>query len=130
MQFVAGNVDIERTDIALLAAQAVRSAVADGISNKAKLEAGLNRIDQTAKRFKWEAKEGADLVSQVLDGRRRQLLLQIDKCDHAIRVQSKALKVLEGYSYQVEEPPAVAGLNFNELTKMFEHSSQFGRPGS
>ena len=118
MDHIDGNVDLTRTDVLAHATQIVERALAEGRRNKAKFEAALERIDQAAKRFKLNTEGTADVVQQVLDGRRRQVLFQIDHCERAIRVQTKALEVLEGYSYRLEEPLPVAGLDFTELAQM------------
>jgi curved DNA-binding protein CbpA len=127
MQFIAGDTDVERTDVAALAMQALRQAIAEAVANKAKLETGLERIDKAAKRFQLSAEDAADLVGQVLEGRRRQVALQIDQCEHTIRIRSRALEALEGYTYRIEEPPPVGGLDYNELVNMLHRRSKSDR---
>jgi hypothetical protein len=123
MQFIGGDVDIERTDVGALAVQVLRRAVTESMTNKAKLEAGLERIDQAAKRFRATVDGGEDLVAQVLEGRRRQAALQIHQCERLIRIRTRAFEALAGYVYQVDGPAAVGGLDYNELVDMFHHGS-------
>jgi hypothetical protein len=67
-------------------------------------------------------------VGQVLDGRRRQVVQQIDQCDRAIRVRTKALEALEGYGYEVDAPAPVGGLNYDELLNLLHRPPRPGGP--
>jgi curved DNA-binding protein CbpA len=128
MQLVAGDADLERTDVAAAALRVLRQALAETTANRAKLAAGLARIDEVRGRFTSRDKDAADLVGQVLEGRRRQAALQIDQCDRAIRVRTRAIEALEGYDYRVEEPPPVSGLNYNELARMYRRRPPSAAP--
>jgi curved DNA-binding protein CbpA len=125
MQFVVGDVDVERADIAGLASQLLRRDLAEKSQNKAKLEASLERIGKASARFKLNLADETDVVGQILEGRRGQLLLQIEKQERAVRLRTKAAEILDGYSYQTEEP-LQSGLDLAELAKVLRPTAPVG----